>query len=152
MANERASVRVPHDAYVFVGDGRKALFLRNEGSPMAPRLRTMRVLVNDNPPTRELGTDKPGRSFSRMAPRRSAMEQTDWHEIGEERFTREVAGALGELARRDGAAAFVIVAPPRSLAVLRDALPAHVHERVVCEIDKDYAGQPIPEIEKQLAM
>lgn len=152
MANERTAVRVPHDAYVFVGDGRKALFLRNEGTPMAPRLRTMRVLLNDNPPPRELGADRPGRSFSRMTPRRSAMEQTDWHEIGEERFTREVAGALGELARRDGGAAFMIVAPPRSLAVLRDALPANVHERVVCEIDKDYAGQPISEIEKQLAM
>lgn len=151
MANVQR-VRVPHGAYVFVGDGRKALFLRNEGNPMSPRLKTMHVLKNDNPPTRELGTDRPGRSFARMAPRRSAMEQTDWHEIAEERFAREVAETLVELARNNGESAFVIVAPPRSLAALRDALPADVRERVVGEIDKDYTGQPIPEIEKQLAM
>ena len=29
-------IDIPHDAFVFVGDGRKALFLRNEGDAKFP--------------------------------------------------------------------------------------------------------------------
>ena len=43
--------RIPHNACVIVGDGRKALFLRNEGTQIAPRLKTEQVLLNANPPT-----------------------------------------------------------------------------------------------------
>ena len=31
---------IPHNAMVFVGDGRKALFLRNDGDEKFPNLRT----------------------------------------------------------------------------------------------------------------
>ena len=57
-------VQLPHDAFVFVGDGRKALLLRNEGDEKFPNLKTERVFTDVNPPTHEQGTDKPGRSFS----------------------------------------------------------------------------------------
>jgi len=43
--------RIPHHAVVFVGDGRKALFLRNEGDEKSPNLTTMQVFIDDNPPT-----------------------------------------------------------------------------------------------------
>lgn len=69
--------RIPHNACVIVGDGRKALFLRNEGTQIAPRLKTEQVLLNANPPTREQGSDQPGRSFASVGAQRSAMEQTD---------------------------------------------------------------------------
>ena len=35
-------LRIPHHAFVFVGDGRKALFLRSEGMPMASPPRNSR--------------------------------------------------------------------------------------------------------------
>jgi len=54
---------LPHDALVFVGDGQKALFLRNAGTEKSPNLTTERVFVEENPPTREQGTDRPGRAF-----------------------------------------------------------------------------------------
>lgn len=56
---------IPHDAFVFVGDGHKALFLRNAGDEKLPDFRTERVFVDDNPPTREQGSDRPGRAFKR---------------------------------------------------------------------------------------
>ena len=56
---------IPHSSLVFVGDGRKALFLRNEGDEKFPNLKTERVFVDDNPPTHEQGTDRPGRAFKR---------------------------------------------------------------------------------------
>ena len=82
-----SKLAIPHDAFVFVGDGRKALFLRNEGDEMFPNLVTERVFVDENPPTHEQGTDRPGRAFpSAHAIGHSAMETTDWHEIEEHRF------------------------------------------------------------------
>ena len=53
-------ISIPHNAFVFVGDGRKALFLRNEGDEKFPNLKTERVFLDKNPPTHEQGTDKPG--------------------------------------------------------------------------------------------
>jgi len=92
---------IPHDAFVFVGDGRKALFLRNDGDEKFPNLVTERVIVDDeNPPTHEQGTDRPGRGFaSAHASRHSAMETTDWHEIEEHRFAQRVSAALEALVR-----------------------------------------------------
>ena len=74
---------IPHGALVFVGDGRKALFLRNAGDEKFVNFVTERVLVDqENPPTHEQGTDEPGRGFARAhTTRRSAMEPTDWHKI-----------------------------------------------------------------------
>ena len=43
------NLKIPHNALVFVGDGRRALFLRNEGDAISPSLRTERVFEDDNP-------------------------------------------------------------------------------------------------------
>jgi protein required for attachment to host cells len=91
---------IPHDAFVFVGDGGKALFLRNEGDEKFPNLVTERVFVDNDPPTREQGTDAPGRVYSGAhALGRSAVETTDWHEIDEHRFAHRVSAALEGLVR-----------------------------------------------------
>jgi protein required for attachment to host cells len=42
-------IPIPHDAFVFVGDGRKALFLRNEGDEKFPNLKTERTYLDENP-------------------------------------------------------------------------------------------------------
>lgn len=143
-------IRIPHNAYVIVGDGRKALFLRNEGTVTKLRLKTERVFRNDNPPTREQGSDHPGRSFQSVGNGRSSVEQTDWHEIGEQRFARTVADALEGLARDRDIAGFLIAAPPRTLAELRRLLDANVKGRIIAELDKDLTGHPVSEIEKYL--
>ncbi len=72
---------IPHDAIVFVGDGRKALFLRNAGDEKFLNLKTEQVFVGQNPATHEQGSDRPGRLFAGAAARdkRSAVEPTDWH-------------------------------------------------------------------------
>ena len=61
-------ISIPRDAFVFVGDGRKALFLRNDGDDKFPHLKTERVMFGENPPTRAQGTDEPGRTFSSSSP------------------------------------------------------------------------------------
>jgi protein required for attachment to host cells len=144
-------IHIPHDAIVFVGDGCKALFLRNDGDEKFPNLRTERVFLDHNPPTHEQGTDKPGRSFSSVGHGRSAVEQTDWHDLEQHRFARVVAEALEKLMRERHVKALVIAAPPRTLADLRQALHKDVKARIIAEVDKDFTGQPLYEIEKHLA-
>ena len=93
-------VKIPHDAFVFVGDGRKALFLRNAGDEQYLNLMTERVVVDDNPPAHEHGSDRPGRVFKRARTnQRSAVAQTDWHELEEHRFAKRVATAMEGLIR-----------------------------------------------------
>ena len=142
---------IPHDALVFVGDGQRALFLRNAGDPTLPNLTTERVLTDANLPTHGQGTDRPGRVFKRAGTNlRSGVETTDWHELEKERFAKCVASALEHMVRREKVEAIIIVAPPRTLAELRNALHADVKSRVVAEIDKDLTKFPIGEIEKHL--
>jgi protein required for attachment to host cells len=146
-----SKLALPHDAFVFVGDGRKALFLRNAGDAKFPNLVTERVFADANPATRDQGSDKPGRSFaSAHSTQRSAMEPTDWHEIEENRFVQRVSAALEALVRRFDAPALVIVAPPRALAELREALHGDVKARLIGEIDKDLTKLPVWQIEKRI--
>ncbi len=150
MAGKTDILRIPHNAYVIVGDGRKALFLRNEGKGGALSLKTAQVFNDDNPPTREQGTGQPGRSFQSVGSSRSSVEQTDWHDLEEHKFAHSIAAALEVLARDRDIPGFVIIAPPRTLADLRHAFGADIKQRIIAEIDKDLTGHSVGDIEKHL--
>ena len=146
-----SKLRIPHDAFVFVGDGRKALFLRNEGDEKYPNLKTERVFEDVNPSTHEQGSERPGRvSKAFDSAQRSAVEPVDWHHIEEHRFARKVAAAMEEVVRTRKVPALVVVAPPRTLADLRNAFHADIRERIIAEINKDLTKHPVGDIEKHL--
>lgn len=146
-----AEFLVPHEALVLVGDGRRALFLRNEGRPDQIDLKVEQVLASDNPPTREQGSDRPGRAFSSMGTGRSAYADTDWHEVEEHRFVGEMAQRLSALAGGGRMKAIVLVAPPKVLGDLRAALPETVRGLIVGELHKDLTKQPVDQIARNLA-
>ena len=144
-------LKIPHDAFVFVGDGRKALFLRNEGDEKFPNLKTESVFQDDNPPTHEQGSDRPGRLSKGLdSGQRSAVEAVDWHQIEEHRFAKKVAAAMEEVMRARRVPALVIVAPPKTLSDLRNAFHADIRARVIAEINKDLTKHPVGEIERHL--
>jgi len=151
-----SKLRIPPDAMVFVGDGHKALFLRNTGDDVHPTLTVERVVVDDtpNPPTHEQGVDRPGRvyggTFANTRGRRSGVGQTDWHLAEEQHFARRMAGALERLVRSHSVHALIIVAPPRTLAELREAFHPDVRKAVVAELHKDLTKHPTYEIEQLL--
>lgn len=151
MPNKEPYIRLPHGAVVFVGDGSKALFLLNEGDGLKPRLKVQQAFEDENPPTREQGSDKPGRALSSTEPNRSAMEQTDWHDIEKHRFAHTVAGALDRLLRELQTKRLVIVAPPRTLADLRRSFSPAVQKSVVAELAKDLTGLSVSDISQYLA-
>jgi protein required for attachment to host cells len=143
--------RVPHNALLLVGDGQKALFLRNKGNAKRVDLVVERVLARDNPPTREQGTDRPGRSSASLGVARSAMEEADWHHLAKERFASELADALYRHAHANLFDQLVIVAPPKILGNLRKAFHPEVAERVAAEIPKELTSHPVAEIERLVA-
>jgi protein required for attachment to host cells len=143
--------RVPHNGLILVGDGQKALFLRNKGTPQRVDLVVEWILEQDNPATREQGTDRPGRSIASPGAARSAMEEVDWHHLVQERFANEIAEALYRHAHANRFDSLVIIAPAKILGNLRKAFHAEVVERIVAEIPKELTSHPIPEIEKLVA-
>lgn len=143
--------RIPHDALVLVGDGSKALFLRNKGNPLNPRLVVERILEQENPATRHQGTDQPGRSVASLGGVQSAMDETDWHQLAEERFAAEIAEVLYRHAHARHFDKLVIVAPPKVLGKLRKFFHKEVTERIAAEVPKAMTSIPVPEIQRLLA-
>lgn len=142
---------ISYDTLILIGDGQKALFLRNKGTPHQLNLKVEHILEQDNPSTREQGTDRPGRSIGSVGAARSAMEQADWHYIAEERFARAIADALYRLAHDNRFDKLVVVAPAKVLGNLRQAFHAEVTERIVGEVPKELTSHPIPDIERLMA-
>jgi protein required for attachment to host cells len=144
-------LHIPHDTWVLVGDGRKALFLRQDGDTDLPNLTVQRVLsAEDNPPTREQGSDRPGRSHSSTGEQRSAVGQTDWHDLGEERFAKDIVALLEGLVRERKLKHLVLAAPPKTLADLRAGMSDQVKATITAEVHKDYTKHPLDEIERLL--
>ena len=57
---------------------------------------------------------------------------------------------LKRRALRNDFDALAIVAPPKALGVLKKCLHKEVEKRVICTIDKEMTGRPIPHIEAML--
>jgi protein required for attachment to host cells len=143
---------IAHDTWILVGDGRKALVLRNAGTPQRPALELVDVLRDKaNPPNREQGTDRPGRVMQSASSKRSAVEQTNWHEIAEDKFAATVASRLAAAANQKRFEQLILVAPPATLAALRKQLDGKMQARVSAEIGKDLTNHPLPEITRLLA-
>jgi protein required for attachment to host cells len=143
--------RIHHGALLLVGDGRRVRFLRNKGSPEHVDLVVEREVEQENPPTHEQGTSPPGRYRAPDGVSRSAFEETDWHQLAEDRFAHEISTALYRLAHAGAFKELIVVAPPKVLGNLRASFHKEVAERVVGEIAKDLTGQPIAEIGKLLS-
>jgi|SRR5690242_13867324 protein required for attachment to host cells len=143
-------MQVPHDAFVVVADGRKMLFFRNEGDAVYPNLVVERVREQDNPPAREQATDAPGVAFSSSGPGRSTYEETDFHQLEEDRFAAETAERLRKRALANDFEKLIVVAPPRTLGELRKHYHKEVTDRLIGELDKDLTGHPVKDIETAL--
>ncbi|NIX76370.1 host attachment protein [Microvirga terricola] len=136
---------------VVVADGRKASLLDDSGTALKPHLHLTQSLESTpNPPTRVQGTDKPGRAFQSVGSMRSAMEQTDWHEMQEQQFARDVVAAVKSLHQQHPVDGLILVAPPRTLSYLRQEMPEPLKKLVRTEIDKDLTHCTPKEIEQHL--
>lgn len=125
--------------------------MRNKGAPTHVELSVERVLQHADAPTREQGTDRPGRYQGSDGASKSAFEEVDWHQLGEDRFAAEIGGVLNRLARENRFRHLILVAPPKVLGAVRTELNKETSARVVAEVPKDLTSQPVPEIARTLS-
>jgi protein required for attachment to host cells len=174
-------MQVPHNAYVLVADGRKMLFLRNEGDADYPDLKVEQAQEHPNPYDRDQKTDQSGGAMGTQmgasapaaaqtggmsngassrtggggqggafAPSRGTFEETDFHQLEEDRFAAETAAMLKSKALANAFEQLIIVAPPKTLGELRKHYHKEVESRLAGELAKDLTGHTIPDIEAAL--
>lgn len=136
--------------WVLIADGEKALFLENRTDEEDPFLEVIREEEHENPPTREQAANRPGRFNDGPSVHRSAVQDTDWHQLEKDRFATDLADILYKKAHRGAFEHLVIVADPGTLGTLRDELHQEVSSKVVGEIPKTLTNHPIDDIEKIL--
>lgn len=142
---------LPHQALVLVTDGRKSLFLRNNGDEKQIDLRTEAHDQRKDRKDREIKTDAPGAiGQSAGSSGRVAYEETDFHQLDEDNWVKDVAEQLRNRALANDFDALAIIAPPKALGVLRKELHKEVERRVVLTLNKEMTDRPIPDIESLL--
>ncbi|UEM07869.1 host attachment protein (plasmid) [Skermanella rosea] len=99
----------------------------------------------------DLVTDRPGRSYESASPLRHAVGGPDPHEAAMERFEAGVADIIDRAASQDRFDGLVLVAPPRVLGRMRQALGARARERLILEEGKDLLGLPDAELKSRLS-
>ena len=140
--------RLSKDTWVVVTDSEKALFLRNLTDHENPNLEIVGSRTQENPPDREQSANRPGRKPDTGVQQRSAMEDTDWHQLAKERFAAELSDILYEKAHSGALESLVIVASPQVLGRLRQDMHKEVLERIIAEVPKTLTNHSVRDIER----
>ena len=137
--------------WILVADAGRARIFANHGVGKGLEEVTEGEHTHPLPKTREIGTDKPGRSFDSHGTGRHAMEpRVDWHEQAKEEFAKELAKWLKAAWLADSFGRLVIAAPPRTLGELRRELDPQVAKCISAEIDKDLTHHTPEQVEEQI--
>ncbi|CRL09788.1 host attachment family protein [Phaeobacter italicus] len=137
-----------HGSYVLVADSEKALLLENMTDAQNPNLEVRKKEEQDNPSDIEQSANRPGRMHDGGVGQRSALDDTDWHELAKERFADDIAELLYARAHKGKLGPIVLVAAPQVLGDLRDKLHKEVQDLVIAEIPKNLTNHPIDKIEE----
>lgn len=142
--------RLTHGTWVLIADGEKALFTRNVDDDQNPTLEVIRKDEQDNPANHEQAANRPGRFNDGPSIHRSAVDDTDWHQLAKDRFADDLAAHLYDQAHKGRFDRLVLVAPPGTLGELRKAIHKEVADKVIAEIPKTLTGHPLDKIEIML--
>ncbi len=142
--------KIETGTWVLLADGEKALFLRNDVDAENPDLNVVRLEEQDNPSDLEQSANRPGRMDDGGPGQRSALDDTDWHELAKDRFAHDLSDILYKQAHKGLFQKIVLVAPPGVLGELRDTLHDEVRAKVVAEVDKTLTNHPLDEVETLL--
>lgn len=144
---------IAHDTLILVADGRKALFLRNHGDAQRIDLRTEAHRERADRKDSDIKTAPAGQSAAPagIGLTGGTMEEPDFHQQEEDRFARDLAEKVNAMALAGAFDALAVVAPARTMGVLRPLWHKEVAARLVGEHVKDMTGRPIPDIEALLA-
>ncbi|MEY8801062.1 host attachment family protein [Leisingera sp. XS_AS12] len=143
-------VMLKKGTWVLVADSEKALFLENVTDTQDPHLKVRRKDEQDNPSDREQSANRPGRFNDGPSVHRSAVDDTDWHELAKERFASDLADRLYKLAHKGEFEQLVLVAAPEVLGELRKNLHQEVSDKVIGEVAKNLTNHETSKIEQMV--
>ncbi len=136
--------------YVLVADGARARIYVNEGPGkglQAVSGATHKADLHQH--SRDVKSDKPGRTVNAATGQRSAMEPNqDWHRFEKHKFAREMAKVIDAAAANKAFDRLILVAPPTTLGDLRMELDDQTRKLVSGELPKDltrHAEQDLPQ-------
>ena len=131
--------------WVVIADGARARIVRQIRAGRALEALPEHAFANPAPQrTRELGTDRPGRTAdSSRVGHRHGLEQVDWHRYEKKKFARSIAGRLEQAAEAGAFDRLVLAAPPETLGELRANLGKHGQARIAGTVAKDLTQIPI---------
>ena len=109
-----------------------------------------RTIARADRKDRELRTDAPGTVQQSFGFGHSTYEETDFQQQEEDRWIKDAADELKARVLRNDFDALAIVAPPKALGVLKKSLHKEVEKRIVCTVNKEMSGRPVPDIEALL--
>lgn len=141
----------PDRTWIVIADGAHARVL--EHSADNPKLEAVEGLAFDAhlPPTHEILTDRPGRSFESSGRTRHAKAgRSDPHRELKREMAKKLAGALKSKLVEKRYEHLVLVAPPVTLGDLRDALAKSVRARVAAELAQDLVKTPQSQLRRHL--
>jgi protein required for attachment to host cells len=105
----------------------------------------------DTAQSREIASDRPGRTFDRAGEGRHAKEPpTDPQRYEKERFAKHLVDALEKALATAAFDRLAVVAPPQMLGDLRAAYGDGLQKAIVKETAKDLAMQPAHELERMV--
>ena len=97
--------------------------------------------------SQDLTSDRPGRAFESGSTARHAIApRHDQHTIEKQRFARMVGEELTAAVKRDDFDELLLIAPPRVLSDVLDALDAAAADRLVGTLEKDLVKTPDHEL------
>jgi protein required for attachment to host cells len=131
---------------IVVADGEHARFLEPDADNV---LRTVGSLdsASAHLRSRDIGADRPGRSFESRANAHHAVGQRhDLHAMEKERFVRLVADQVNEAADCNEFDELLVVAPPRALQELCDMFKPATRAKLVGTLEKDLVKTPDSEL------
>lgn len=142
---------LPHNALVIVADGRKILFLRNKGDEGQINLRTEAHNEREGAKDHEIKSDGPGLTSQSAGYGRPAMDETDFHQLEEDRWAKEVADIINKRALSNDFDTLGVIAAPKTMGELRKHWHQEVQRRIVVELPREMTNRPINDIEQLLS-
>lgn len=144
-------MRIDQKTLVLIADGQRATFLRNTAKGEKISFQTLHSMAFFNEANRDLSTDRPGHAKVGMSERGTSYEQNDIHQANEVSFLGGVIGGIETIMTDNELSKIVLIAEPRALGVVRQAMPPALMSKVMTQIDKDYTKNPMPELEALIA-
>lgn len=132
--------------WILTADGRHSRVWewkgRDEPLTLVPDF--VRKVENASKFSRDMKSDKPGRSFASNGMARSAIApRSDPHTHEKDEFARRLAGDLDAALKAHRFSKLIMIAPPHMLGSLRQNFSSQLEQVILGESDKDYMNADV---------